>query len=90
MMLLHAGAPLAPHDFWRAWSLEPGIIASLAITAVVYARGVKESIARAKRARSQVTREMILFACGLTALTIALVSPIHAAGSASGAVVAGA
>ena len=82
MMLLHAGAPLAPHDFWRAWSLEPGIIASLAITAVVYARGVKESIARAKRARSQVTREMILFACGLTALTIALVSPIHAAGSA--------
>lgn len=82
MMLLHAGAPLAPHDLWSAWSFEPGVIAPLAITAVVYGRGVRESLTRAKRAKGRVTREMILFACGFITVTIALVSPIHAAGSA--------
>jgi putative membrane protein len=82
MILLHAGAPLAPHDLWSAWSFEPGVTASLAVTAVVYGRGVKESLTRARRAKARATREMILFTCGFITLTIALVSPIHAAGSA--------
>jgi cytochrome c oxidase assembly factor CtaG/cytochrome c2 len=82
MMLLHAGAPLAPHDLWSTWSFEPGVIAPLAITGVIYGRGVKESLARARRSKELVKREMILFTCGFITLTIALVSPVHAAGSA--------
>jgi putative membrane protein len=82
MMLLHAGLPLAPHDVWRAWSFEPGVIAPLALTALVYARGARESLSRAKRSKGTATREAILFACGFTVLTLALVSPIHSAGDA--------
>ena len=44
MMLLHAGAPLAPHDAWKAWNFEPGVVIPLALTAVVYARGARESL----------------------------------------------
>ena len=82
MMLLHDGLPLAPHDVWRAWSLEPGVIVPLALTALVYARGAREALTRARRSKVAVTREVILFACGFTILTLALVSPIHSAGSA--------
>ena len=80
MMLLHAGAPLAPHDFWRAWSFEPAVIVPLALTGLIYARGVRESLSRAKRAKTTVTREMVFFVVGFVLLTIALVSPIHSAG----------
>jgi putative membrane protein len=81
MMLLHAGAALAPHDLWRAWSFEPGVIAPLAVTGFVYARGVRKSLSRAKRAKTAVTREVLFFALGFALLTIALISPIHSAGS---------
>ena len=82
MMLLHTGSALAPHDLWSAWSFEPGVVAPLALTAVVYARGTRESFSRARRSKNTVTREAILFACGFTVLSLALVSPIHSAGSA--------
>ena len=80
-MLLHAGATLAPHDIWRAWSFEPGVIAPLALTGLVYARGARESVSRARRAKTAVTREMIFFAIGFIILTIAMISPVHTAGS---------
>lgn len=82
MMLLHTGSALAPHDLWRTWSFEPGVIVPLALTAVVYARGTRETLRRVKRSKNTVTREAILFACGFAVLSLALISPIHSAGSA--------
>jgi cytochrome c oxidase assembly factor CtaG len=82
MMFLHAGSPLAPHDVVRAWSFESGVILPLVITAAVYAKGAKESLARAKRSKGTMKGEVIVFSCGLIVLTLALVSPIHSAGGA--------
>jgi cytochrome c oxidase assembly factor CtaG len=82
MMFLHAGSPLAPHDVMRAWSFESGVILPLVITAAVYAKGAKESLARAKRSKGTMKGEVIVFSCGLIVLTLALVSPIHSAGGA--------
>lgn len=79
-MLLHAGELPAPHDIWRAWSFEPGVLAALGVTAVIYARGLHQSLARVKRSRALLVRESILFAAGFSTLAVALVSPIHAAG----------
>lgn len=74
--LAHRGEPLAPHDLWSAWSLDPGIIISLAISAWLYARGV------ASPARGLRRWEISAFACGWLALLIALVSPLHPLGEA--------
>ena len=82
MMLLHAGAPLAPHDIWRAWSFEPAVLAPLVLGGFVYARGARQAVSRTTRAKIAITREMIFFALGFTVLVIAMISPIHAAGSA--------
>ena len=42
----HDGELLAPHDLWRAWSFEPGVIVALALTAWGYARGLRVLWAR--------------------------------------------
>ena len=64
-MILHAGAPLAPHDLLRAWTLDPAILIPIGIAAIIWVRG---------RRRSR------LFAAGLLSLFVALVSPLHRAG----------
>jgi putative membrane protein len=81
MMLLHGGETLAPHDIWRAWSFEPGVILPLAVTAALYARGIRESIRRSTRAKPMLERERLAFIAGFIVLTLALISPIHQAGS---------
>ena len=80
-MMLHAGQPLAPHDLWRAWSFEPGVVIALGLTSVVYARGVREALSRARRSRALLEREVAFFWSGLAILTLALISPLHSAGS---------
>jgi len=59
------------------WSFEPAFVVPLAITAIVYGRGVRESLRRSRRARSDIRREMFFFVSGFVVLTLALVSPIH-------------
>ena len=59
------------------WSFEPWIVAPLAVTAIVYARGARESLRRSTNARSEIGREIALFTTGFAVLTLALVSPIH-------------
>lgn len=80
MMLMHAGQPLSPHDLWSAWTFEPGVVIPIVGTAVIYARGIHQAVARSTRARRTLRREEICFAAGLAVLTIALVSPLHSAG----------
>ena len=82
MMLLHAGAPVAPHDAWRAWSFEPGVVIPLAVMAVIYARGARESLARSTRNELALTREIKFFIAGFSVLAFALVSPLHQIGAA--------
>jgi len=32
----HEGQPLKPHDLWKAWGFDPGIVIPLLLTAVLY------------------------------------------------------
>lgn len=82
MMLIHSGQPLSPHDLWSAWTFEPGVVAPLAATVAIYARGIQQAVARSTRAHATLRREGLCFVAGLAVLVIALVSPLHSAGGA--------
>lgn len=67
--LAHEGEPLAPHDLWKAWEFDPGIVIPLAIMALLFgaARGVS-------------FRRKAAFWTGWGSLVFALVSPLHPLG----------
>jgi cytochrome c oxidase assembly factor CtaG len=75
VLLFHEGKPHNWHDLLRAWSFEPLVVISLAITALLFIIGLH----RLKR-RSIRTWEALCFALGWLALFMALVSPLHAWG----------
>jgi cytochrome c oxidase assembly factor CtaG len=62
------------------WSFEPWIVAPLLLTAVIYARGARESLRRSTHARQQIKREIAYFTAGFVTLALALLSPIHELG----------
>jgi putative membrane protein len=76
------GAVLVPHDLWAAWSWEPGVIAALGITAVLYARGMAFVRRRSRARRPARRREVIAFWMGWAVLAVALISPLHRLGEA--------
>jgi len=39
----HDAEPLAPHNLWNAWALEPGIILLLLVAALLYSGGARMS-----------------------------------------------
>lgn len=69
MILLHS-----------VWTVEPGIALPLAVTAGLYARGIREWLRRSTRAREAIRREMIFFISGFVVLAAALISPLHELG----------
>lgn len=69
MILLHS-----------VWTVEPGIALPLAVTAGLYARGIREWLRRSTRAREAIKREMIFFISGFVVLAAALISPLHELG----------
>jgi putative membrane protein len=74
-----------PHDYqelWRAWSFEPFVVIGLALSAWLYARGLRRLWRSGKIRRGIRTWEAWCYAGGWLALVIALVSPLHAWGSA--------
>ncbi|HEU4648894.1 MAG TPA: cytochrome c oxidase assembly protein [Gemmatimonadales bacterium] len=76
----HEGELLMPHEVWRAWSFEPGVILALGLTAWGYARGLRVLWARGA-GRGGVERwEAAAFALGWVVLALSLMSPIHAMG----------
>jgi putative membrane protein len=81
-MMLHPGAPPAPHDLLRAWSFEPGVLLPLAAAGWLYVRGVRALWRGAGRGRGVRGREAAAFGLGWLALLIALVSPVHRWGEA--------
>lgn len=77
----HEGKPHNVHDLVRSWSLEPGIILSLALAAWLYFRGVQLLWRESGTGRGIRKWEAACFAGGWLSLFIALVSPLHPWGS---------
>jgi putative membrane protein len=75
---VHDGAPLAPHDLWRAWSGDLGILLPLGLAAVLYSMGTSRRTRRPRSGRSR--RHALAFWAGWAALVLALVAPLHAMG----------
>jgi cytochrome c oxidase assembly factor CtaG len=71
----HAGEPPEPHDLWGAWSLDPGVVVPLALTALLFAAG-------AKRSRGVSASQAACFWLGWLVLAVALLSPLHRLGEA--------
>jgi putative membrane protein len=80
MMLIHAGAPLEPHDLARAWSFEPVVVLAIGAAAFLYYRGSSAMLARTTRSSRSVRRSRLLFTLGLASLAVALISPLHQLG----------
>ena len=78
----HAGEPIAPHDFWSAWTLSLPIVLPLVATLVLYIVGMRALWRRAGRGRGVRSWRAAAFAAGWLALVVALVSPLHALGEA--------
>jgi Predicted membrane protein len=76
----HEGGPLAPHDLWRAWSLDPGIILPLALAGWLYASGTRALWRQAGAGHGIRRWQAAAFAAGWITLAVALVSPLHALG----------
>jgi cytochrome c oxidase assembly factor CtaG len=81
----HPAATAAPdddvphnfHDLWRTWGLEPLSIAGLALSAFLYARGLRRLWRDAGTGRGVRRWEAASYAAGWLALFVALVSPLH-------------
>ena len=71
----HDGESLKPHDLWLAWSLDPGILIPLVLTALLYLRG-------AKRIHGVSSKQRLYFWAGWSLLCVALLSPLHPLGAA--------
>ena len=74
VFLFHEGKPHNWHDLIHAWCLEPVVVMSLTLTAVLFIIGLH------RKRRSIRTWEAICFGLGWLALFVALVSPMHAWG----------
>ena len=71
-MLAHAGTPVAPHDVWRAWNLDPVLVSGLLLSVWAYGRG------RAVPHEPVSPWRQRCFVAALAALAVALVSPLDA------------
>lgn len=69
----HEGESIEPHDLWKAWSFEPGVVIPLAVAAILYSLG-------ARRSRGIRPLQMASFWAAWMILALALVSPVHPLG----------
>jgi putative membrane protein len=80
ILLFHEGKPHTWHDLARAWSFEPLVVAPLALTAILFAIGLRRLWREAPSRKSIKPWEACCFFVGWLALFVALVSPVHAWG----------
>jgi putative membrane protein len=78
--LAHDGVPPEPHDIWQFWSLDAAIL--LALAALAYGRGLRVLWRRAGTGRGIRRWQAAAYTSGLIVLSVALVSPVDALGSA--------
>lgn len=72
-MLAHTGRPLAPHDVWGAWNLDPVLLGGLVLATWAYRRGV----ARRRPSHANARRDRC-FVAAIAAVSVSLVSPLDA------------
>lgn len=70
-LLAHAGRPVAPHDLWTAWNLDPLLVTAIALVLWLHRRGRVPSPRPVDRWRSRA------FVAGLAVLAVALLSPLE-------------
>lgn len=78
--MLLGQSPVGPDAVWRTWTFDPVVVAGLVGAALAYARGAARL--RRRGARGPSARRAASFWGGLSALGIALVSPLDAAAGA--------
>lgn len=78
----HDGQPPAPHDIWHAWNGDLLIWFSLALGAWAYGRGLAVLWRRLGVRHTVLGWRLASFVAGLIVLFVALISPLHALGSA--------
>lgn len=76
-ILAHSGQPLAPHDLWSAWNLDPALLGGFLLAALAYRRGQTGGPRRPID-----TWRAKCFTLALVALALALLSPLDALSSA--------
>jgi putative membrane protein len=80
-MSAHMPELVRPAGVWRAWTLEPAVLAALVVVTCVYARGMRRLWPGAgKQTRAALRASAWSFAAGQAAMILALVSPLHALG----------
>lgn len=65
----HTGQPVAPHDVWMAWEVDPLMLGAVAVATLAYGRGLKRLRRRDGRAR--------FFGAGMVVLLVAVGSPLE-------------
>lgn len=78
--LAHGEGPLAPHDLWHSWNLEPWLLATFAGALLLYGTGVHRLWRNAGAGRGVSGLRVLSHAIGMTLLLVALVSPLDALG----------
>src|SRR6185503_1546543 len=76
-VLAHGGEPHSFGDLWETWGWEPVTIVLLALTAWLYARGVRRLWRESRAGAGIRSWEVWCFVGGWAALFVALVSPLH-------------
>jgi putative membrane protein len=76
----HADEPMAPHDLWRSWNLEPWLLVLFALAIALYARGLARLWARAGTHRGIARWQALCYGLGILLLLVALVSPLDPLG----------
>lgn len=72
LTVIHLHTPVAPHDVWSSWNLDPFVVAGLVVAAWAYVRGYRAISSRGRDGR------MTAFGVGLAAVLVALASPLDA------------
>jgi cytochrome c oxidase assembly factor CtaG len=73
MTLTHPDRPLAPHDLWGAWNLDPLVVLLLLLAAWAFGAGYVRG-----RARPIDRRRLRYYVGALVVLAVALLSPLDA------------
>ena len=77
----HVPGIVTPDAVWSAWGLEPLALITLAVTSLVYARGVRRLSSNAVgNSRGASRASAWWFAAGQAVLVVALISPLDALG----------
>lgn len=80
LSLAHNGQPLAPHDFWTAWTWAPILTACFLLLGWAYAIGLRNIWRRVGVGRCVKRWQATSFFAGLLTVAIALLSPLDALG----------